>query len=108
MYSGKSEFLESERPTPPFPSCVTEEQQAQSSQTSSLPSGRMGMVIPALRAESIKADTHEDAGLVCRPPLSVLGVPDRTGAAGFSYSAMTGVLLGEMFELASLKSRLSR
>lgn len=67
------------------------------------------MMLPASWAESIKADTlmKVQAWCVGRPCQS-WGSQIRRGAVGFSYSVMTGVLLEEMFELASLKFSLSR
>lgn len=67
------------------------------------------MMIPALRAESIKADTLMKMQAWCVGcPCQSWGSQIGRGAAGFSYSVMTGVLLEEMFELASLKFSLSR
>lgn len=104
----KSKFVESERPSPSFPSCVTEDQQAYSSQAL-LPSRRVRMTIPAFWTESIKADTLMKMQAWCVGcPCQSWGSQIQWGAVGFSYSVMTGVLLEEMFELASLKFSLSR
>lgn len=67
------------------------------------------MMIPALWAESIKADTLRKMQAWCVGcPRQSWGSQIRRGTVGFSSSVMTGVLLEEMFELASLKFSLSR
>lgn len=67
------------------------------------------MMIPALWAELIKADTLMKRQAWCVGcPRQSWGSQIRGDAVGFSYSVTTGVLLEETFELASLKFSLSR